>query len=126
MGRLQLAVLALWLYPACIVAAASPAGQAPITSKAALTRYLHDTPPGTSPLDHLAPGGRKRFLAQLDFGPRGLRGMSLEDPANELTHPQIVQPRQLAVRIQLKPPAHQIAGIRHSHETAVARQLEIG
>jgi len=91
MGRLQLAVLALWLYPACIVAAASPAGQAPITSKAALTRYLHDTPPGTSPLDHLAPGGRKRFLAQLDFGPRGLRGMSLEDPANELTHPQIVQ-----------------------------------
>lgn len=90
MGRLQLAVLALWLSSMGIVAA-SPAGQAPITSKAALTRYLQDAPPGTSPLDDLSPGGRKRFLAQLDFGPHGLRGMSLEDPANELTRPQIVQ-----------------------------------
>ncbi|MGB5851076.1 MAG: hypothetical protein WBG85_02155 [Rhodanobacter sp.] len=91
MGRLQLAVLVLWLCPACIVAMASPAGQAPITSKAALTRYLHDTPPGTSPLDNLSPGGRKRFLAQLEFGPHGLRSLSLEDPANELTRSQTVQ-----------------------------------
>lgn len=91
MGRLQLAVLVLWLCPACIVAMASPAGQAPITSKAALTRYLHDTPPGASPLDNLSPGGRKRFLAQLEFGPHGLRSLSLEDPANELTRSQTVQ-----------------------------------
>lgn len=90
MSRLQIAALILWLFPACVMTAA-PTGQAPITSKAALTRYLHDTPPGVSPLGELSPGGRKRFLAQLDFGPHGLRGMSLEDPANELTHPQIVR-----------------------------------
>jgi len=90
MNRVQLAVLVLCLSPACIVVASSTA-PAPITSRAALARYLHDTQPGTSPLDDLSPGGRKRFLAQLDFGPHGLRGMSLEDPANELTRPQIVQ-----------------------------------
>lgn len=90
MARLQLVVLALWLYPACIVVA-SPAEPAPITSKAALTRYLHDTPPGTSPLDALSPGGKKRFLARLQFGQNGLRGFSLDDPDSELTHPQIVQ-----------------------------------
>lgn len=90
MNRVQLAVLVLCLSPACIVVASSTA-PAPITSRAALARYLHDTQPGTSPLDDLSLGGRKRFLAQLDFGPHGLRGMSLEDPANELTRPQIVQ-----------------------------------
>jgi hypothetical protein len=76
MNRVQLAVLVLCLSPACIVVASSTA-PAPITSRAALARYLHDTQPGTSPLDDLSPGGRKRFLAQLDFGPHGLRGMSL-------------------------------------------------
>jgi hypothetical protein len=67
------------------------AAQAAITSKAELTRYLHDTRPGTSPLDRLSPGGRKRFLAQLQFGDHGLQGFSLADPQNELTQPQMVQ-----------------------------------
>ncbi|CAM5456265.1 hypothetical protein [Rhodanobacter lindaniclasticus] len=67
------------------------AGQPSIRSKAELAHYLQQTPAGTSPLDELSPGGRKRFLAQLDFGERGLRGFSFDDPQNELTHPQIVQ-----------------------------------
>ncbi len=67
------------------------AAQPPISSPAELTRYLRDTPPGASPLDALSPGGRKRLLAQLQFGERGLRSISLDDAANELTTPQIVQ-----------------------------------
>ena len=63
----------------------------PITSQAQLQRYLHDTPPGASPLDKLSPGGRKRFLAQLGFGRKGLGGFSVDDLVNELTHPQIVR-----------------------------------
>lgn len=90
MSRQQLAVLAIWLFPAFVIASA-PVVQTPITSKAALARYLHDTPPGASPLDDLSPGGRKRFLGQLDFGQHGLRSIPLEDLASELTHPQIVR-----------------------------------
>lgn len=61
-----------------------------IHTKAELDRYLHDTPVHTSPLDALSPGGRKRFLAGLQFGERGLRSASLDDPDNELTQPQMV------------------------------------
>lgn len=86
MNRLLLALPALWLS-----AAPAMAGQAPLNSKAELAHYLRDTPTGTSPLDQLSPGGRKRFLAQLVFGERGLAGLSLDDPQNELTHPQIVR-----------------------------------
>ena len=57
---------------------------------------------------------------------RSLVGDRLALGRRQPPHPQIVQPRQLAVRIQFKPPAHQIAGIRHGDEAAVARQLEIG
>ncbi|KAK0331651.1 hypothetical protein LTR94_028066, partial [Friedmanniomyces endolithicus] len=57
---------------------------------------------------------------------RGLIGDRFTVGGRQPPHPQIVQPRQLAVRIQFKPPAHQIAGIRHGDEAAVARQLEIG
>ncbi len=67
------------------------AERAPITSRAELTHYLETTPPGTSPLGWLSPGGRKRFLASLEFGSRGLEGFSHDDPDHELTHAQIVQ-----------------------------------
>ena len=90
MAHAKLAVLIAWLSTMLVVAPAL-ATQATITSKAELTRYLRDTQPGTSPLDWLSPGGRKRFLAQLQFGDHGLRGFSLADPQNELTHPQMVQ-----------------------------------
>lgn len=71
--------------------AAALTQQLPITSPVQLTRYLHDTPAGASPLDQLSPGGRKRFLAQLKFGERGLLTVPLDDPRNELTHAQIVR-----------------------------------
>lgn len=86
MHRLRLVLVAIGFCTTTVAA-----GQAPIDSKAELARYLQQTPGGTSPLDELSPGGRKRFLAQLDFGERGLRGFSFDDPQNELTHPQIVQ-----------------------------------
>ncbi|KRE98591.1 hypothetical protein ASG87_14440 [Frateuria sp. Soil773] len=89
MNRLLAALLALGL-PAFAIAAQAPPARPPIASKAELDRYLHDTPPGRSPLDALSPGGRKRFLAGLKFGERGLRGASLDDPGSELTHPQMV------------------------------------
>lgn len=67
------------------------AEQVPINSQAELTRYLQNTPAGSSPLDALSFGARKRFLTQVQFGERGLRGLSLDDPRNELTHPQLVR-----------------------------------
>lgn len=79
-----------WLSMVFAVAPAL-AAQPTITSKAELARYLRDTPPGTSPLDWLSVGGRRRFLAQLRFGEHGLRDLSLADPQNELTQPQMVQ-----------------------------------
>lgn len=90
MHRLWLATLAIWLSSALVVTPAL-ADQTPIGSKAELTRYLQSSPPGSSPLDHLSPGGRRRFLGQLDFGRQGLRSIPLEDLDSELTHPQIVQ-----------------------------------
>lgn len=89
MNRLFAALLALGL-PAFATAAEAPPARPPISSKADLDRYLRDTPPGTSPLDALSPGGRKRFLAGLKFGEHSLRGASLDDPTEELTHPQMV------------------------------------
>ncbi|GAA0258774.1 hypothetical protein [Rhodanobacter caeni] len=87
--------IALFVLHATLALAPAPApalaAQPPIRSEAALTRYLQHTPAGTSPLDRLSPGARKRFLAQLDFGPRGLRSIPLRDLDEELTHPQIVQ-----------------------------------
>jgi hypothetical protein len=76
---------------AWLAAAPLPATSLPITSQAQLTRYLHDAPVGTTPLDALSAGGRKRFLAQLDFGPRGVRSLSTTDADHELTHAQIVR-----------------------------------
>lgn len=71
-------------------ALAQNVAQEPITSRAQLNHYLETVPAGASPLDLLSPGGRKRFLAELKFGSRGLAGVPLADPAHELTHPQVV------------------------------------
>lgn len=90
MSRLSLVASLVWLASTLVMPPAH-AAQAPITSKAALIRYLHDTPPGASPLDRLSTGGRKRFLASLKFGADGLGGMETDDPSRELTHPQIVR-----------------------------------
>ncbi|WP_426700530.1 hypothetical protein ACPPVV_14170 [Rhodanobacter sp. Col0626] len=90
MGRLQLAVLAIWLFPTFAIASATVGQTPPITSKTTLARYQHDTPQGTSPLDDLSPGGRKRFLAGLQFYPHGV-GVNYGAPNEELTNPQIVR-----------------------------------
>ncbi|GGY24921.1 hypothetical protein GCM10008098_18200 [Rhodanobacter panaciterrae] len=90
MHRLSFATLLIWLSSALVMAPAL-AGQTPIRSKAELTRYLQHIPLNSSPLDRLSPGGRKRFLDQLDFGQQGLRGLALDDLDSELTHPQIMQ-----------------------------------
>lgn len=90
MVRARLAALIV-CWSALLVAGPALATQPPISSKAELTRYLQNTPAGSSPLDALSRGGRKRFLASLEFGDRGLRNISLDDPRNELTEAQIVQ-----------------------------------
>ncbi|MBU6247372.1 MAG: hypothetical protein KGN77_06410 [Xanthomonadaceae bacterium] len=58
----------------------------PITTPAALARYLHDTPMKRSPLGAMPPGARKRFLASLRFGDRGLGGFATDDLDQTLTH----------------------------------------
>lgn len=79
---------------ACIIAlalAASGARAAPapaIDSPTALASYLAHTPIERSPLGALPPGARKRFLASLRFGDRGLGGFSLDDLDQTLTHAQ--------------------------------------
>ncbi len=84
----------LFLLAICIgvpsPAPAVAADEVAIASKAQLALYLQSVKPGTSPLDRLSTGGRKRFLAQLDFGPRGLRSVPLGDAMNDLTHEQAV------------------------------------
>lgn len=70
------------------VDASAATGTAPITSPEALARYLRDTPLAQSPLGQLSPGGRKRFLARLQFGRSGLDEFSLDDLASELTPAQ--------------------------------------
>lgn len=63
-------------------------GTPPITTPAALARYLRDTPIERSPLGALPPGARKRFLASLRFGDRGLGGFATDDLDQTLTHAQ--------------------------------------
>lgn len=60
----------------------------PIATPAALARYLLDTPIERSPLGALPPGARKRFLASLRFGDRGLGGFATDDLDQTLTHAQ--------------------------------------
>ena len=86
MNHLFVALLVLAL--AMPVKAETTATHTPITSKAELDRYLRDTPSGSSPLDRLSPGARRRFLAELTFSPQWV-GVPYEEPAAELTQPQI-------------------------------------
>jgi len=108
MNRLLAALLALGL-PTFAIAAEAPPAHPPISSKADLDRYLRDTPPGTSPLDALSPGGRKRFLENLSFYPHGV-GIDYSEPSEELTHPQIAGlfdlfgQHELAEGLGLSPP----------------------
>ncbi|MGA0586032.1 TlpA family protein disulfide reductase [Dyella sp. KRB-257] len=67
---------------------ASAADTPPITTPEALARYLRDTPIERSPLGALSPGARKRFLASLRFGDRGLGGFATDDLDQTLTHAQ--------------------------------------
>ncbi|NYE29804.1 hypothetical protein HDE78_002770 [Rhodanobacter sp. K2T2] len=88
--RMRCIVWMVWLW--CFFAAfAVQAADRRITTDAELKQYLTDTPQGQSPLDALSPGGRRRFLGELAFGRRGLGSVPLDDPSNELTHPQVVR-----------------------------------
>ena len=60
----------------------------PITTRAQLETYLHDTPVASSPLNWLTPGAQRRFLDSIIFGEHGLGGMSLDDLSYELTREQ--------------------------------------
>lgn len=101
---------------------AQSAPMLPIRSARGLKRYLQTTPPGASPLDAFPPGGRKRFLASLKFGPNGLGGFRNDDLDHELTHAQAVRVLALfglqsyARGIGLSPAQH--ARIEHERETA--------
>lgn len=70
--------------------AASTRNTPPIHSQAELQHYLRETPVQSTPLAPLPPASRKRFLAQLRFRPHGI-DINYDEPAAELTHPQIVQ-----------------------------------
>jgi hypothetical protein len=60
----------------------------PITTRAQLDAYLHDTPASRSPLNWLTPGAQRRFLDSLVFHENGLAGMNLSDLRYELTREQ--------------------------------------
>lgn len=81
-------ILFLIFLPATLLAQSATAR---ISSHEQLTRYLRETPAGTSPLDALSPGSRKRFIDQLVFRDHGLSDLDLGEPVNELTHLQAVQ-----------------------------------
>lgn len=72
-------------------ASAASTSQPVIRSQAELTRYLKQTPRNAPPLGWLSPGGRKRFLGELVFTPRGVGTFSYQDLQNELGHSQIVK-----------------------------------
>lgn len=75
---------------ALLASSARAADTPPISTPAALASYLRDTPIERSPLGALSPGARKRFLASLTFGDRGVRSIDAGDLDQELTHDQAV------------------------------------
>ncbi len=67
-------------------AASAPAEALPLRSREALDAYLAQHP---TPLDQLPPEARAWFLADLDFGPRGLRSFPFGELEPELTTAEI-------------------------------------
>jgi hypothetical protein len=60
----------------------------PIASRAQIDAYVRHTPVEASPLSAFTPAGRRRFLASLVFGERGLGGFSTDDLRYDLTRVQ--------------------------------------
>ncbi|MCD9029597.1 hypothetical protein LDO26_15495 [Luteimonas sp. BDR2-5] len=74
-------------------AAPEPASDGlPLRSREALDAYLAHYP---TALDRLPPEARAWFLAELDFGPRGLRSFSFGELAPELTKAEIAEVQRL-------------------------------
>lgn len=87
------------ILPSAVLASASPTAGVttstalvipakPITTRAQLDVYRHDTPPARSPLSWLTPGAQRRFLDGLVFGEHGVGGMDISDLRYELTREQ--------------------------------------
>ncbi len=91
--RLVTLIAALWSAPALVATsvASEPTESTVIRSAEDLARYLAESAPGSSALDAMPVGARKRFLAQLRFGERGVGGFGTADLQDTLTHAQIVQ-----------------------------------
>ena len=91
--RLVALIAALWSAPVLVATsvASEPTNSTVIRSAEDLARYLADSAPGGSALDAMPVGARKRFLAQLRFGARGVGGFGTADLQDTLTHAQIVQ-----------------------------------
>lgn len=120
---LKAILFAAWLVAMPLLAAAamppsvpgkSIQSPTPITSLEALARYLRDTPAGDSPLDKLPAGARKRFLAGLEFGSKGLGGFDPSDLQAELDDAQI---RQVLILFGVENYASQFHGAQSAHRT---------
>ncbi len=97
-------LLLLWtsVLPCAVLAAEPPASPAvgvttsavlaipakPITTRAQLDAYQHDTPSAESPLGWLTPGAQRRFIDGLVFGEHGVGGMNIGDLRYELIREQ--------------------------------------
>ena len=86
-------IAVLFSAPALVTTAAAsePTGKPVIQSAQGLARFLAESAPAGSALDAMPVGARKRFLAQLRFGARGLGGFGMADLQDTLTHAQIIQ-----------------------------------
>lgn len=115
---MQAILLGTWLmlFASLPAMAATPPAQsatkttAAITSTESLARYLRESPEGTSPLDLLPPGAKKRFLRGLQFGTQGLTGFSTTDLQAELTDDEI---RQVLALFGAQEYAATLHGIQH-------------
>ncbi|MGY0633214.1 hypothetical protein ACW7G3_03535 [Luteimonas sp. A478] len=65
-----------------------PPDGGPVSSRAALDAWLQRCP---SPLRHMTPGARGRFLDSLDFNERGVTRLPIGDLSSELTREEIGQ-----------------------------------
>lgn len=95
MKRLLIAALlaVVWagVPSACAAAAAISVNANVIRSAEELSEYLATTAKQGSPLDAMPVGARRRFLAQLIFGPEGVVAIGPHDLNDTLTQPQILE-----------------------------------